>query len=226
MKEHDVIKGVGPRHGTWGRGFTLIELLVVIAIIAILAAILVPAVQNALQTAVRTKVMAGLKGFGVAVHQYTYDHDGVLPGPTNGGQGARYSRTRTKSLVYHLWNYLDGDEPGRADSYIDVLVDGHREAAGYPTLYLRNGSVRIGDDPNYDVFGYPKSTARFLEPSPIEIIPAPAMTWMMHDTDKAAQPGHPGWWDSLPETAFHGKNVVLFFDTHCESFEKPKDDLY
>ena len=58
-----------------GSGFTLIELLVVIAIIAILAAILFPVFSRARENARKSSCASNLRQIGVAIQQYTQDHD-------------------------------------------------------------------------------------------------------------------------------------------------------
>lgn len=65
------------------KAFTLIELLVVIAIIAILAAILFPVFAKARERALMTSCLNNMKQLGIAVMQYTEDHEQVLPPSTN-----------------------------------------------------------------------------------------------------------------------------------------------
>ena len=60
-------------------GFTLIELLVVIAIIAILVALILPALAAAKHAARKTACISNLHQIGVAIHNYTIDHDGRIP---------------------------------------------------------------------------------------------------------------------------------------------------
>ena len=62
------------------RGFTLIELLVVVAIIALLVAILVPALNRAREEAKKVVCLSNLHQIGVAVHCYTNDNGGRMPG--------------------------------------------------------------------------------------------------------------------------------------------------
>lgn len=59
-------------------GFTLIELLVVIAIIAILASILFPVFARARENARRSSCLSNIKQLGLAMMQYTQDHDEKL----------------------------------------------------------------------------------------------------------------------------------------------------
>ena len=60
-------------------GFTLIELLVVIAVIAILAAILFPVFASARERARSTTCLNNQKQIGMALLQYTGDHDEQFP---------------------------------------------------------------------------------------------------------------------------------------------------
>ena len=62
------------------RGFTLIELLVVVAIIALLVAILVPSLNRAREQAKKVVCLSNLHQIGVAVHCYTNDNSGRMPG--------------------------------------------------------------------------------------------------------------------------------------------------
>ncbi|HKQ39981.1 MAG TPA: prepilin-type N-terminal cleavage/methylation domain-containing protein [Verrucomicrobiae bacterium] len=59
--------------------FTLIELLVVIAIIAILAALILPALVSAKHAAKKAACISNLHQIGVAIHNYTIDHEGRIP---------------------------------------------------------------------------------------------------------------------------------------------------
>ncbi len=59
--------------------FTLIELLTVIVIIGILAAILIPAASRVRQSARDIQCTANIRQYGVAIHLYTEDHNGIFP---------------------------------------------------------------------------------------------------------------------------------------------------
>jgi len=69
-------------------GFTLIELLVVIAIIAIIAAILFPVFQKVRENARRAACASNMRQLTTAFVQYTQDNDEILPGATDGPNGA------------------------------------------------------------------------------------------------------------------------------------------
>src|SRR5262245_33440443 len=75
--------GAKPPHSPRA-AFTLIELLVVIAIIAILAAMLLPALANAKEKARRAQDLSNLRQFGLAVHIYGTDNEGLVPKSARG----------------------------------------------------------------------------------------------------------------------------------------------
>lgn len=67
------------------RGFTLVELLVVIGIIALLISILLPALGKAREQANAARCAANMRTAVQALHLYTTDNKGWLPGPHTSG---------------------------------------------------------------------------------------------------------------------------------------------
>lgn len=67
------------------RGFTLVELLVVIGIIALLISILLPALNKAREQANAAKCASNMRSAVQALHLYTTQYRGWLPGPTTSG---------------------------------------------------------------------------------------------------------------------------------------------
>lgn len=67
------------------RGFTLVELLVVIGIIALLISILLPALNKAREQANMAKCAANMRSAVQALHLYTTEYRGWLPGPMTSG---------------------------------------------------------------------------------------------------------------------------------------------
>ena len=73
------------RRGSLQGGFTLVELLVVIGIIALLISILLPALGKAREQAKTVKCAANLRSAVQALHIYTSENKGWLPGPHTSG---------------------------------------------------------------------------------------------------------------------------------------------
>jgi prepilin-type N-terminal cleavage/methylation domain-containing protein/prepilin-type processing-associated H-X9-DG protein len=127
------------------RAFTLIELLVVIAIIAILAAILFPVFATARERGKMAACLSNCKQIGLALNNYTEDHDGGLPYnpysasplrtrlwfhclfpytknaqifqcPSHKGKPTSYSgRISSEEFYYTGWNLFAGAIPANPD---------------------------------------------------------------------------------------------------------------
>jgi prepilin-type N-terminal cleavage/methylation domain-containing protein/prepilin-type processing-associated H-X9-DG protein len=64
-------------------GFTLVEMLVVLAIMVVLSALLFPVFSHVREKGRRTSCQSNLKQIGLALQQYTSDHDGIYPALTS-----------------------------------------------------------------------------------------------------------------------------------------------
>lgn len=96
-----VIRGRGPRQGS----FSLVETLVVLAIITLLIAILVPSLGRARQQATEIYCQNNVKQIGLAIRAYMHDYNGWAP-VTTGFENAP-GETGPPSAWYHkLGDYL------------------------------------------------------------------------------------------------------------------------
>lgn len=81
------------------RGFTLVEGLVVVAILVVLAALALPIFGKLTKRSEMIQCTAHLRAMGVAAFSYASDHDGWLPGPTQGDQYAYYSAAHVETAT-------------------------------------------------------------------------------------------------------------------------------
>jgi len=212
------------------KAFTLIELLVVIAVIAILAALSL-AVSGAVRKAMdRTKCLANLRTVGVAINNFTSEHEGVLPGPLWTWQSCWYMDDDFGGLGTVLSPYL-GLTPTSEQQKCDVLVcPAWQRGAPYQQdqSYIVNNAVMVngvainpwGDadaattdtgDPGTDPIasGAPK---RLVQLADVSL----AQTWAIQDLD--AQNPVPKVPHGIAVKPVHGdRRNALFFDFHAES---------
>ncbi|MBC8514261.1 type II secretion system protein [bacterium] len=128
------------------RGFTLIELLVVITIMGILTALALPNFLKAKDKAFETQVKSNLRVIETALHRFSTDHEGLVPGYLWGGKRVSWGYRGESATVV---DPTDGHADWMA---LDPLVRGD-----YLSQYPVNPFVRIGgtlcglanDDPRF-----------------------------------------------------------------------------
>ncbi len=219
----------GNRRGSWKRtrgAFTLIELLVVIAIISILASLLIPSVTAALD---RARLMSGantMRQIGLAVSQYSNEHDSTLP------QCYRLQRAGMRDYPGRLASYtapylgLD-DVQGDVNPYFGDAI--WASALGVSSTDLRFYLLRVEDAPRFILNRWNRSEGKNFpwgttvnDRTPASAtyqIPTPSSLWAMQDVDAGILPGHPlvtPLWDDL--------RIALFFDAHVNTI--PADQYF
>ncbi|MGE9294951.1 MAG: type II secretion system protein [Puniceicoccales bacterium] len=206
------------------RGFTLTELLVTISMILVLAGILIPVTGHMRQKSQQATAMSNVRQVGMAIQLYTQDHNSVLPGPMNTGQGPEYRSNDPKSMGYHLWRYLDAPEPTTVTQRIEVLSnpanESNRQGDSSP-VYVLNGKVRI-QDRNLNPWGYIRSSGEVVNKSQnlYKMLNDNNLSelWAMQDVDQElTEFSGAGWYGALPAEPVHPDGrVTLYFDGHVD----------
>ena len=202
------------------RGFSLTELLVVIAIIAILACILLPSINMVKKLAGRTAAANSMRQIGLAVSAYVAENEGILPGPMRAGCGISFYTigvVNQFSLGNYLWPYLESAEPSVTHCDLEGLRDRRREAAGFPTFWVRNNryypsgtKVGIPIDLNgaLDAANQPVSF-----PHPLGEINSPSSNIFLQDCSLELYTAN----GPHPATAFYGRYLTLYWDFHVDT---------
>ncbi len=81
---------------TFRAGFTLVELVVVVVIVGIISALALPRLSRGSQGAAEATIAQDLKILRTAIHMYTAEHGGVLPGAVGDGKNAAGSAAGTR----------------------------------------------------------------------------------------------------------------------------------
>jgi len=125
-----VTSSPSPNGSARSGAFTLIELLVVIAIIAMLMAILMPALEAVRKQARAVICQANLRQWGLCIHGYGQDHDGVLFVYQPGGRGMWFTALKPYYTDGKTMRGGIGCCPAAAKPLADV--HGHPTGAWHP----------------------------------------------------------------------------------------------
>ncbi|HEY7426910.1 MAG TPA: DUF1559 domain-containing protein [Gemmataceae bacterium] len=112
-------------HAPGRAGATLLELLVVLAILAVLLSLLLPAVQMVRQAALRIQCDNNLKQISLALHNFTDDHDGLLPVI----DGAAGSPNKNRSVQVALMPYVE-----QGNAYRQYFQGGYAQGQTMPVV--------------------------------------------------------------------------------------------
>lgn len=213
--------------------FSLIELLVVISIITLLISITLPALNMAKCHSQTTKCLSNMNQMGDAMHAFTVDTNGVLPGPSWYGQTARYNKN-TLTVARFLAPYMGFEKTPTGNAVNEFFICPSFERVR-PDAFAAEVCVIYGamSEPRSDgkrVFGYPafNGNPRY-EPSKLTTVRNPSSAKAIRDIDNQLN-GTAGWGTQtaiVPIHCYDGSDRAtrnyLFFDTHAESIH---EDIY
>jgi prepilin-type N-terminal cleavage/methylation domain-containing protein len=209
--------------------FTLIEVLVVLLIVGLLAALLL-SVLGGLQTkGERSKAMANLRQIGLALHQFTADHQGRLPGPMWPGQIPVLDPQRNGRLVRELAPYLGLAASTNPASIFVPPAFPRAFRAVQPTaswnearpFVLNMAAIPANDRDNTPPIN-PWGSLAETSTLPMQLAAVPSSAWALSDADQQ----HPRvrgavWRAFTPAQPIHGnKRLALRFSGVVEALEE------
>lgn len=207
--------------------FSLMEMLVVIALIVLLISITLPSLNKARCRAEMTQCLSNMGQMGDAMHSFTVDHDGKLPGPSWYGQSARVSRgtlSVSRFLAPYLGVIIPATGTGVNTTFICPSFSRVAPAGFNPADCVIYGAMSEPRSDGKRVFGYPAfdSNPRY-EPSKLTVVKSPSSAKAIRDIDFQLN-GNAGWGERTAVTPIHcytgGTDTFrnyLFFDSHAES---------
>lgn len=213
--------------------FSLIELLVVIAIVTLLISITLPALNKAKCHSQTTKCLSNLNQMGDAMHAFTVDSNGVLPGPSWYGQTARYNKN-TLTVARFLAPYMgfEKNPTGNAvnEFFICPSFDRVKPAGFAAEVCVIYGAMSEPRSDGKRVFGYPAFNGQpQYAPSRLSVVRNASSAKAIRDIDFQLN-GNAGWGVQTAVVPIHcydggdrATRNYLFFDTHAESIH---EDIY
>jgi prepilin-type N-terminal cleavage/methylation domain-containing protein/prepilin-type processing-associated H-X9-DG protein len=233
------------QHYSRNTGFTVVELLVVIAISAILISLVVPSLSRLIKGSQSTQTLSHLRIWGQALHLYTGENDGTMPGPTfvnvdrwlnRSRMGMAANPTQMTTLFAYLYPYVNPDwattvMAGPAE-YFPKEAQCPVTASAGPQNPMQHFIRTVGAKGQPDPFGYLR-TDTGLSTSPMKLVNLAgahglpqSQIPMLSTLDK--QNSRVGSSDGLsPEKAAHnGRRAYLFFDGHTELIPVPPTAKY
>jgi len=212
----------------FNQGFSLLELLVAIAVLAVLLLLGGGVVNRATSSLDKMRCTSNLQQIAKAVHLYTVENNGILPGPLQGRQRVYttpYHHTRRPGvgsnrqvgLIDRIAPYLgmhipSGNDYTRYVSEIFICPAGRKLMAGRIEPESSAKYYLTAIDPVVRPFGYYSANSE-KPPMSLQSIPAPAEVMAVTDNDCGLLVD-----PEIPPTPSHRTvRNVLYLDGHVEA---------
>lgn len=208
-------------------GFTLLELLVTMSLVAVLAVLTVGALRHMKKSSQSVACTANLRRVGLAMLQYTQDHENRLPGPLWRGQSP-YAQadaegkpdTASGNLVSFLADYLE-ITPGPGGSTLANVACpawvSTEEKKGNFICYYSMGVFERPDGSEILPFGrLSDDPENVISPLTMAALDIPAQIPALREFDRGCVSEGAYTTDSrVPDAPVHQTlRHVLFFDNH------------